>query len=177
MSSRITLSEKLALRCGECEIEWVNSLCPCKLLTAENNNDQSATGWLDSMLRYVVDLAHGRAVLDPEPRQLLIGKVVLEIQRSVPLVPILLTSDGDKMGETPRKANWQQKYAYLVDHVRDTDRVSNGGVHVCCGGSIHIIETVPGKKKKLHCAWCGLDERIPVYITTFEELRNHFESG
>ncbi len=139
----------------------INATCPYKVIGQGGKDHFHATGWLDNML--VLSM---RASTQHDAVKL----ICHEIERSVPLLPIQLTSDGDRLREYPPSRE------YLVDHTRDTHKLpSCVGVHAHCDGwmdRIHTTETLD----VLVCRRCHL--RVPFFtsIKTYGELRAYLAS-
>lgn len=100
-------------------------------------------------------------------REECIMKVRREIERSVPLDPILLTAEGDMLEEYPPHGN----EGFLVDHTRDEDKVnSTAGVHAHCNGWVDRHETTK-THNALVCRKCHLRVSFPKSVTTYGGLR------
>ena len=142
----------------------INALCPFKAVGFESGEDYRATIWLDCLCW----VPRGNYLGTPT-RMEAIQKVSAEIERSVPLVPVQLTPEGDLLKEYPRDGGF-------VDHSRDSNKVSLCvGVHAFCHGWMDRNRAT-ASNDSITCRCCGLRVLFPKKIKTYGELRDHFKS-
>ncbi len=144
----------------------INDVCRCiaEVDSAELGANCFPTGWLNDLLKQVL-------ASDPEDR---VAVVVREMERSIPLWPIQLTSEGDYLVEV-RRTKQAGKYGYLVDHCRDTHRLGPVlGIHKTCGGQIERHITTE-HRAALFCRMCLLRHTIPIGIATYGDLRKEYD--
>jgi len=138
----------------------INSICPYKVL-GETGADYRATGWLDSLVRFAIQ---SRARQNDD----IIKMVRTEIARSVPLEPIQLTPDDDKLIEYPPSRTSD----YFFDHTRDDHKLTSCvGLHAYCNGWIDRLRATE-TLDALSCRACRIRVLFPKTIATFGELRN-----
>lgn len=144
----------------------INTLCPVKVIATNGNDYYLATGWLDSLVRFVMNNAK-----EDMPREELVEAVAEKIEQSQPLQPIIMTTKGDQLVECipilPALSN-----DYLVQHKRDEDSASGSpvGLHRYCNGWVDRHRATLGHDT-LVCRACGLRVYIPVEAKTFGDLR------
>lgn len=136
----------------------INDICPYKVIGQYDGADYRATGWLDTMVCFVIRGSE-RPQLTKEVRQ--------EIERSVPLKPIQLTPEGDMLEEDSPSGD----SGYLVDHTRDNHKlISCVGLHSYCNGWVDRCDAT-----KMHdallCRKCHLRVLFPKNTKTYGELR------
>lgn len=132
----------------------INSFCPYKVVSREDTDHYTATGWLDCTLQLA---RRGTA------RQQLIQAIQDEIERSVPLKPIQLTPEGDMLREYPPSDSG--------NHTRDDRELSNCvGVHDYCNGWVDRNRATK-THDALSCRRCRLRVLFPQEIKTYGELR------
>lgn len=140
----------------------VNVLCPFKVLCAKSTDYHHATGWLDRVVYLATTRSNDPALAAEEVQK--------EVERSVPLPPIQLTVEGDRLREYPRSGR------YLTDHVRDHNKLESCvGVHDFCGGFVDRRGATP-THDALTCRSCNLRVLFPKEVTTFGELRQAMQS-
>lgn len=144
----------------------INSICPFKIVRADNKDDYLATGWLNSLVDLVV-----RRAKQHYPQDLLIEEVAEKIRQSQPLQPITLTPQGDQLVEITLSPPALSNDCF-VRHRRDTDSVSESpvGLHRHCNGFIDRHRATP-QYDTLVCRACGLRVYIPTEAQTFGDLR------
>jgi len=73
---------------------------------------------------------------EKESREKLIKAVSLEIEKSIPLEPIMFTKDGDLLVEYPLQPYTSGGFPYFVEeHVKDKNVLGSCvGLHDSCGG-------------------------------------------
>ncbi|OGY26111.1 MAG: hypothetical protein A2Z24_01795 [Candidatus Woykebacteria bacterium RBG_16_44_10] len=148
----------------------INGLCPVKVISQEGGDHYFATGWLDCALRRVVGGAK-----NGEDRECLIEVVRSEIERSIPLLPIQLTPEGDLLREYPRSP-LAFGLAYFVDHVRDDWQLSTCvGVHAYCHGWMDRHRAT-ATHDVIVCRGCHLRVLFPKKIRTYGQLRHYMET-
>lgn len=134
----------------------INSTCPYKVISRGGYDHYHATGWLDCALR------HARIGTN---RQQLIEVIQRELERSVPLEPVQLTSEGDLLQEYPPSGS------YFVDHSRDDRELSSCvGVHMHCNGWMDRHRAT-NAHDAIVCRSCHLRVIFPKEIKTYGELR------
>lgn len=139
----------------------INELCPYKVVSQEDGDDYFATGWLDEALCRVV---HAR---NREDSQQLIEAIRSGIERSIPLQPVQLTSEGDLLREYPPSVHGE----YFVDHTRDTNKLNSCvGVHMYCGGWMDRNRATK-TRDAIVCRSCHLRVLFPKEVKTYGELR------
>ncbi len=139
----------------------INSSCPYRVINREGENHYHATEWLDSALRYAQE---------KKDRQYLVEVIAREIERSVPLKPIQLTSDDDLLREYPPSGS------YSVNHTRDDrDLGSCVGVHDYCNGWVDRRRATK-THDALVCRACHLRILFPKEIKIYGELRQYLSS-
>jgi len=144
----------------------INRLCPFKVVSQENKDHYSATGWLDCALRRVVF----GATRQNESRDQLIKAIAAEIKRSVPLGSIQLTPESDRLCEYPpvRSAFGLD---YFVDHTRDDHNLGSCvGVHERCNGWMDR-HAATKTHDAIVCRKCHLRVLFPKQAKTYGELR------
>lgn len=136
----------------------INTVCLYKVVGQDGRDHYHATGWLNSMV-----VLAGKV----SDREECIVKVGREIERSVPLDPILLTAEGDILEEYPPYGN----EGFLVDHTRDEDKINlTAGVHALCNGWVDRHEATK-THNALVCRRCHLRVPFPKSVTTYGGLR------
>lgn len=152
----------------------INTLCPYKVVDQDGDDDLLATGWLDSALKLVITTP-----ISTWAEQDTIEAVRREIERSIPLAPIQLTSEGDFLQEIPRLREYPHSGGYFVDHTRDGHELSHTssgvGVHLHCRGWMHRTR-VTETHDALVCGSCHLRVRFPKEIKIYGELRQFLAS-
>lgn len=101
----------------------INSLCPFKVIGGDGKDYIFATGWLDCALQCVVN----GITWQNKGRDELIEAIIEEIQRSIPLKPIQITSKRDFLCENP-PSTLGFGPEYFVNHTRDKDELSRSCV-------------------------------------------------
>ncbi|MFA6537503.1 MAG: hypothetical protein WCT18_03860 [Patescibacteria group bacterium] len=145
----------------------INRFSPFKVVGQENSDHYFATGWLDCALRRVVF----GATRQKENREQLIVAMQSEIERSVPLEPIQLTPEGDRLCEYPPRFYELGGLEYFVDHTRDDRNLSLCvGIHKCCGGWMDR-HNVTDSHDVVICRSCHLRVLFSKEIKTYGELR------
>ncbi len=149
----------------------INSLCPFKVVGQEGGDHYFATGWLDCALRRMFGMMNWQKEND----QQLIEAVAAEIERSVPLIPILLTPEGDLLRECSPRPQFSG-LEYFVDHTRDENGLNSCvGMHEYCNGWMDRTRAT-----KMHdaivCRACHLRVLFPREIKTYGELRQALAS-
>lgn len=135
----------------------INGYCPFKVVS-ESGDNYPATGWLDQILSHT---QRG------ESHKQIIEKVCLEIERSIPLQPIQLTSEGDLLLEYPPMVDND----YFVDHTHDDKELSCCvGVHKYCKGWIDRNRATK-THDALVCRICHLRVLFPKETETYGALR------
>jgi len=155
----------------------INGLSPFKVVNQEGNDHYFATGWLDdAMCRVVfggIKQSATRAVYGflpegkEEPFKETVEAIRLEIERSIPLNPIRLTTEGDMLEEYPPSVN----NSWFVNHTRDNNELRDCvGIHKYCGGWIdrHRATTT---RDAVVCRACHLRVLFPKEVKTYGELR------
>ena len=160
------------------ETYLINTLCPYKVVGQDGSDDCPATGWLDSILKSVLAIFHEKfpstwGWVD------LVEAVYGEIERSIPLKPIRLTPEGEKLREYPPHRGYPRLGNYFVDHTRDGHELNYNslgvGVHARCGGlvcRVDVTETLDA----LVCKVCNLRVLFPKLTKTYGELRTFLAS-
>ena len=148
----------------------INGLCPFKVVGPKGGDYYFATGWLDCALRRVV---YGE-IRKNESREQLIEIIAAEIERSVPLLPIQLTPEGDMLCEcSPLKVEFSG-LDYFVEHKRDDKNLpgsySPSGVHMHCSGYMERHEAT-ATHDAIVCRKCHLRVLLPKEVKTYGELR------
>lgn len=140
------------------ETYLVNTTNPHKVVGQNGRDHYHATGWLDSMVRIAAKI---------RDREECIDRVKREIERSIPLDPIQLTTEGDGLEECHPSIDTE----YLVDHTRDTDAIRmTAGVHAFCNGYFDRVE-ISKTHNALVCRKCHLRVPFPKTVTTYGALR------
>jgi hypothetical protein len=159
----------------------VNSRFPFKVIGQDNEDDIFVTGWLDQLVRVAVDKnsIYGERV----SREERIRIIAAEIERSVPLKPIVLTNKGDTLCEFPSSRRTSE-YGYFIEHTGDRSPLRSTyssartsvaiGVHKpSCGGD--ILHAFTAHVHQLTCTGtsCALMVKLPkgVPIETYGQLR------
>ncbi|TSC71209.1 MAG: hypothetical protein G01um101449_64 [Parcubacteria group bacterium Gr01-1014_49] len=146
----------------------VNNRCPYKVIGQDGNDCYRATGWLNGVLELVAGPSSSLwvrgKVLDSEK---LAADIEREIERSIPLEPIRLTSNGDYLREPPPPFD-----ECLVDHSRDDDKISAEavGIHNLCGGWMDRWQSTE-TSDVLVCRRCYLRVLFPKEAKTYGKLR------
>jgi len=143
----------------------INSSCPFKAMNGREDN-YTATGWLDSLFRLAWGLTR-----DEITNKEIIRKIRFEIERSIPMKPIVLTDIGDQLLEYPPDRNIMG--GNLVDHTRDSKKMELCvGLHAVCQGWIDR-EPVTQTHDALICRSCHLRVPFPKELKTYGNLRQH----
>lgn len=142
----------------------INALCPYKAQDEDGTDHTPATRWLDHALSRVV---RGEYRWRPrEDRDGLVTAIAAEIARSVPLVPVQLTPEGDLLCEYPPSG-----LGGFVDHTRDGKALSTcAGVHKYCNGWMDRLRAT-ARHDAIVCRNCHLRVLFPRTVTTYGELR------
>ncbi len=149
----------------------INGLCPFKVVSQEDGDQYFATGWLDCALRRVV---YG-AARKKEGREQLIETIASEIERSVPLTPIHLTSEGDHLCEYPPNT-LAFGLEYFVDHTRDNHELNSCvGIHMHCNCWMDRHRAT-STHDAIVCRGCHLRVLFPKKVMTYGELRQALAS-
>lgn len=131
----------------------VNSLCPYKVVAEDGEDDYAATSWLDSRVQWVV--------ANPKHHTDIVEMVARQIEESVPLEMVRLTSEGDFLREYPSTCK----------HERDEDALrSTIGVHNLCNGFVDLVGTSQ-THAAIVCRNCCLRIVVPKGIRTYGDLR------
>ena len=149
----------------------INSLCPYKVVGQEDRDHYFATGWLDCALRCVLY----SGARQKEGRERLIKVITAEIERSVPLIPIQLTPEGDLLREYPPQPKFSG-LEYFVDHTRDEKGLSSCvGIHEYCNGWMDRHQATK-THDTIVCRSCHLRVLFPNEVKTYGELRQALAS-
>ena len=145
----------------------INSLCPFKVVSDEDGDDHYfATGWLDCALRRAV---YG-STRQTEGREKLIEVMAEEIERSVPLEPIQLTSEGDFLREYP-PSTLAFGLEYFVKHARDENNLGSCvGVHEFCNSWMDRTRATK-THDAIVCRGCHLRVLFYKEVKTYGDLR------
>ena len=167
----------------------INGLCKFTVLDEDGNYGNClATGWLDSMVEYVINninvlqYCHPDTVVLSTPaadkkkydenRAQVTGLVIKEIERSVPLEPIQLTHEGDFLCELSPGIG-SGEHIFFVGHTRDESVLrESAGIHKFCGGEF-VRRRATKWKDALSCQGCSMP-RILISredIKTYGDLR------
>jgi len=142
----------------------INELCPFKVISEKGEDHYPATRWLDKALSHVVSGASQK----DKTRDQLIEEILLGIERSVPLEPIQLTSEGDLLMEYPRDSNG---FGREDSHVRDSHQLnSTVGLHKYCLGWVDRKRATK-THDALVCRTCYMRILFPIEVKTYGELR------
>ncbi|MEK9154758.1 MAG: hypothetical protein AAB596_01670 [Patescibacteria group bacterium] len=134
----------------------INGYCPYKVISRDGDDHYRASGWLNRALYFASR---------ETDRQERIKAIQHEIERSVPLKPIQLTSDGDFLREYPPSGD------YFVDHTRDDRELSSCvGIHDFCNCWIDRTRATK-THDAIVCRGCHLRVLFPKEIETYGELR------
>lgn len=140
----------------------INSFCPFKVVS-EGGNNYPATGWLNQALR---------CTKRGESREKIIETICSEIERSIPLQPVQLTSERDFLIESSPSLDSN----YFVDHTRDNHELGCCvGVHKYCRGFIDRNRATE-MHDALVCRRCHLRILFPKETETYGELRQALSS-
>jgi hypothetical protein len=143
----------------------INGRCPFKVM-GEDGDDYFATGWLNDIV--------GLALSYTKVRRDLVKAVKKEIERSVPLKPIQITSEGDVLEEYPVSPYALVGYQYFVEHTKDSRKIAGCiGVHAHCGGWVDR-HSASRAKDTLVCRSCGLRVYFPKKVRTYGGLREFY---
>ncbi len=149
----------------------INCLCPFKVINQEDGDHYFATGWLDCSFRRV---AWGAARLKIS-REKLIETIIKEIKRSIPLIPIQLTPEGDLLQEYP-PSMLAFGLTYFVDHAKDDHQLNYCvGVHKHCNGWMDRVRATE-THDAICCRNCHLRVLFPKEVRTYGELRQALAS-
>jgi len=149
------------------EVYSINWGFPFKVISPEKEDDYIATGWLDCALRRVVSGGPRRG----ESREQLVEAIEREIERSIPLEPIQLTTEGDLLCEYPPNPLAFSSLAYFVDHTQDSGKLASCvGVHMFCGGWMDRRQAT-ATHDAIMCRNCQLKVFFPKKIKTYGGLR------
>jgi len=139
----------------------INYFSPLKVISQEDSDHYSATGWLDCAFR---------VVSQPLRRSKCIKSLVEEIERSVPLTPVQLTPEGDLLREYP-PSTLSFGLEYFINHTRDESKLSSCvGLHMYCGGWMNRHNATK-THDAIVCRKCHLRVLFPKEIKTYGELR------
>lgn len=144
----------------------INTMSPVKVVATNGDDYCLATGWLDSLVRFVMNNAK-----EGMPQEELVKAVAEKIRQSRPLQPITLTAMGDQLVECiPMLPALSTNY--FVTHKRDEDLVSGSavGLHRYCNGFVDRHRATP-QYDTLVCRACKLRVYIPTEAETFGDLR------
>jgi len=145
----------------------INGFCPFKVINQEGEDDYFATGWLDCALRKVYNYFSPHGLNDKNTIIEIIGD---EMIRSVPLLPIQLTTEGDFLTEYP-PSPLNTSYEYFVDHARDEHSlISCVGVHEHCRGWMDR-KRATRTHDAIICRSCHLRVLFPRKVQTYGDLR------
>lgn len=134
----------------------INSYCPYKVIDQNGDDHYHATGWLNRALLFA---------LGETDRKQQIKAIQKEIDRSVPLKPIQLTSEGDLLREYPPSRD------YFSDHTRDNHELNCCvGVHDYCNSWMDRMRATK-THDAIVCRGCHLRVLFPKEIKTYGELR------
>lgn len=148
----------------------INSYSPFKVISQNGSENYFSTGWLDCAFRRVLESCG-------ETRQQLIRAIELEIERSIPLVPIQITPEGDMLCECPPSLR-SRYFEYFVDHTRDKDVLEYSvgvAVHMYCNNSMGRGRATK-ELDAIICRGCGLRVLFPKEVKTYGDLRQAFAS-
>ena len=171
---RLTIQDKFDVEGENGERKRVNILCPFKVKDLEGDDYIFATGWLDCILRLAV--YGGMKRVEKESREKLIKAVSMEIEKSVPLEPIMFTKDGDLLVEYPLQPYTSGDFPYFVEeHVKDKNVLGPCvGLHDSCGGWIDFKKS-SSICNEIVCRKCRKKAVFSNEIKTFGELRRQLE--
>ncbi len=152
----------------------INDIWGLKVLDKKGKDNYRATGWLNCILKRVLDSI---VELKENPGERL-KAVLQEIDRSLPYTPILLSMNGDYLEENQPEFI-KGKYEYFVNHLRDSHLlVHRIGVHQVCGGSLEYFP-VTCHQNAIVCKKCFLRVYFVNTLLTYKDLRRmsaeHFE--
>lgn len=140
----------------------INHLSPFKVVDKDGRDRFFATGWLDCAFRLVA--------LERGGREEQISALTREVERSVPLTPIQLTSQGDFLQEYPPQVQFLG-LSHFVPHTRDDNTLSSCvGVHTYCGGWMDRNRAT-ATHDAIVCRSCHLRVLFPKTVKTYGELR------
>ena len=134
------------------------------IVVKEKRSDSNrATHWLEAFWRETRRLTETTDLNDDA----IVDKLLLEIERSVPLEPILLTEYGESLREYPPNGAFG-------NHARDDHEIGiTAGIHDICDCWVDK-KKVSETHNMLHCRGCGLRVVFPKKIKTYGALRQYF---
>lgn len=154
----------------------------CQVIDQSGHVHVAATNWMHKAF-FLTLLYKGRHIQpqrlqiagQSDPRREAIERIRTEIERSIPLEPIRLTSDGDRLREIsydpPPQGFSHPAVEAFPDHVRDEhELVGRVGVHDYCEGlceRIRVAKTVDA----LVCRNCYLQVLFSREVKTYGDLR------
>lgn len=146
------------------EIYYMNSTCPFKVVAEDGSDHRLATIWLESTLRNIST----RYEEEGAALNALVALVAVIVEDSIPLEPILMTSEDDYLREYTLKNGI---------HIRDVDDVDFcAGIHDNCGGWLKRR----GKNRthdQIICTGCFLRVPFPKEVRSYGELRKYFKEA
>lgn len=147
----------------------LNSTFPFIVMNEEGEEDSYVTGWINQTIE--------RARRIFEERHKTIDALTNIINRSVPLEPILLTSDGDYLVDNTPNTNTIGGHDFHRARVRDEDKVGGGpDIHKYCRGFVGRIRATK-EKDALVCRKCGIRVLFPRTVKTYKDLRRVMKSA
>lgn len=152
------------------ETYLINARCPYKVIFNEGERERDGYGptrWLDDVVGKVTGRGWGQ---DPT-RDQIVDELVEMIEASIPMEPIQLTPDGDKLKEYPPDSG-----GLHAKHTRDDNKLGCCvGVHAYCGSWVDrrgATET----HDALVCRGCYIRVLFPKTVQTYGELRELMEN-
>ena len=140
----------------------INGFSPFKVVDQNGVNNIFATGWLDCAFRLVLGKIAERGKL--------IEAIAVEIERSIPLAPIRLTSNGDLLCESSQRPS-EFGLEYFVNHRQDDHELSYCvGVHKYCDSWMDRKRT-SDTHDVIVCRGCFLRVSFPKEVKTYGDLR------
>ncbi|HLD51056.1 hypothetical protein A3K34_01985 [candidate division WWE3 bacterium RIFOXYC1_FULL_40_10] len=143
------------------ETYCINGYFPYKVISRDGE-DYMATGWLNDIFRLATAFLRNR--------DRLIAEVTAQVLKSVPLMPIQLTEEGDFLREYPPRPLFAG-YEYFVTHTADEAKLACCvGVHDLCNGWVDRRQASK-EQDVLSCRRCGLRVYFPHKVKTYGDLR------
>ena len=145
----------------------INTYCPYMVLDKDGDNHYQGTGWLE----YAMSLASSQ----DETTEKIAEALAQEIERSVPMEPIILTEIGDKLCEYPPSGPScaYGSSEYFVDHTRDDRKFSSCvGIHDLCDCYMDR-KAASETHDALSCRGCNLRVAVPKGVETYGDFRAH----
>lgn len=136
-----------------------NSQCPFRMTGDDSADEIEATKWLNHV--FVIAANKERSARTKAER---VNVIVAAVERSIPLEPIKLTSDGDFLVEHNYRPG-------LKDHCTDENGLPSViGYHKECGGRMKFLPTRPNCYVAV-CESCFLRIEYPTTCQTYGDLR------